>query len=350
MTAKSNFILSWSSLPFLLAVLLLLSGCQSIGYYSQAIGGHLSLMMKREDIQELIQDPKTSDALRTRLRLSQQVLAFARDQLDLPDNGSYRSFVKVEGPYVVWNVVATPPFSLVAKTWCYPIAGCASYRGYYHKPAAESYAEDLREQGMDVAVAGASAYSTLGWFSDPLLSTMLYRDQGLFAEVLFHELAHQRFYLPGDTQLNESFAEVVANEGVRRWFEARGDQQAYEQFLDEQRYADGFDRLLLKTRQRLQDLYATERPRAEMQRQKKLIFQELKDDYARYKQTHHGDNRYDRWMAQDLNNAHLALVATYHDLEPMLRKMLADCGHELPVFYRRVEAYARSLKHAKQTS
>jgi predicted aminopeptidase len=328
----------------LLALIPLLSACSSLSYYSQAISGHISLLMKREDIRELMKDPKLSARLRERLALSQQVIGFARDELDLPDNGSYRDFVRVDGPYVVWNVIAAARFSLQAKQWCYPVAGCASYRGYYHKQAAEAYADQLRKEGMDVAVAGASAYSTLGWFSDPLLSTMLYRDEGRFAEVIFHELAHQRFYLPGNTQLNESFAEVVATEGVKRWFTAREEASKYEVFLKDREYENGFDEVLMKTRSRLQALYASGIPKQAMARRKAEIFRQLQTDYSEYKKAHHGDDRYDRWMSQGLNNAHLALVATYHDLEPMLRRMLKESGGDMPAFYRQVEARAKQLK------
>jgi predicted aminopeptidase len=333
----------------LLLVLFLapLGGCSNLSYYSQAIGGHLSLLMKRQEIQELEKDPKLSQKLRERLALSQQVVAFARDELDLPDNGSYRQFVKVDGRYVVWNVVAAPRFSLKAKTWCYPIAGCASYRGYYHKQAAEAYADKLRKQGLDVAVAGASAYSTLGWLSDPLLSTMLYRDEGQFAEVIFHELAHQRFYLPGNTPLNESFAEVVATEGVKRWFASRGEQSKYRDYLKDREYEEGFDQLLLTTRSRLEALYDSGVPEAVMARRKQAIFQQLQSEYAAYKTRHHGDGRYDRWMAQGLNNAHLALVATYQGLEPMLRRMLKESGGDMAEFYRRVETYAKQSTSGK---
>lgn len=329
----------------LLVILLslgLLGGC-SFSYYSQAISGHLSLMMKRQDIRELIKDTELSEKVRERLALSQQVISFAKQEMDLPDNGSYRHFVKVDGNYVVWNVIAAPPYSLTAKHWCYPIAGCASYRGYYHKEAAEAYAAKLRGQGLDVAVAGASAYSTLGWFSDPLLSTMLYRDEGQFVEVIIHELAHQRFYLPGNSQLNESFAEVVATEGVKRWFQSRGEQARFEHFLKGQAYERGFDQLLLQTRSRLQALYDSAVPSEEMARRKREIFAQLQVDYAKFKKAHHGDERYDRWMSQPLNNAHLVLVATYHDLEPMLREMLKQSGGDMEEFYRRVEAYAKGL-------
>jgi predicted aminopeptidase len=328
----------------LFSILGLFTACSNLSYYSQAIGGHLSLLMKRHDIQELVQDPKLSQKLRERLALSQQVIAFARDKMALPDNGSYRHFVKVDGPYVVWNVIAAPRYSLKPKQWCYPIAGCANYRGYYHKSAAEAYAAELRRQGLDVAVAGASAYSTLGWFSDPLLSTMLYRDKGQFVEVIIHELAHQRFYLPGNSQLNESFAEVVAVEGVKRWFASRGDEAAFAKFLKDRDYERGFNQLLLQTRARLEALYDSGLSEAEMAEGKRTIFQQLQQNYQKYKEKNGGDDRYDKWMSQHLNNAHLAMVATYHDLEPLFTRMLEQSGGDMEAFYTRVEAYAEGLE------
>ena len=276
------------------------------------------------------------------------MIAFARDQMALPDNGSYRHFVRVDGRYVVWNVIAAPPYSLKARQWCYPVAGCANYRGYYDKEAAEAYAAQLRQEGMDVAVAGASAYSTLGWFSDPLLSTMLYRDEGRFVEVIIHELAHQRFYLPGNSQLNESFAEVVATEGVKRWFIARGEETAFAEFLKDREYERGFNQLLLQTRTRLEALYDSGVSEPEMKQAKQVIFKQLRQAYERYKQEKGGDNRYDKWMSQELNNAHLALVATYQGLEPLFTQMLKDSGGDMQVFYNRVEAYAKGLEKSPE--
>lgn len=330
---------------FLLLLLLgLISGCSSLAYYSQAVGGHLSLLFKRQPIEELVQDPKLSEKLRERLALSQQVIAFARDEMALPDNGSYRHFVQVDGSYVVWNVIATPRYSLQARQWCYPIAGCANYRGYYHKEAAQAYATQLEQQGMDVAVAGASAYSTLGWFSDPLLSTMLYRDEGQFVEVIIHELAHQRFYLQGNSQFNESFAEVVAREGVKRWFASRVDETAYAGFIKARDYERGFNLLLLQTRSKLAGLYGSGGSEREMEQGKQAIFSQLQQDYLDYKRRGGGDDRYDHWMSQSLNNAHLALVATYHDLEPQFTQMLEESGGDMRVFYTMVEEYARGLE------
>jgi predicted aminopeptidase len=195
-----------------------------------------------------------------------------------------------------------------------------------------------------VAVAGASAYSTLGWFSDPLLSTMLYRDEGQFVEVIIHELAHQRFYLPGNSQLNESFAEVVAVEGVKRWFASRGETAAFEKFLKDRDYERGFNQLLLQTRARLEALYDSGLSEAEMAEGKRTIFQQLQQNYQKYKEKSGGDDRYDKWMSQHLNNAHLALVATYHDLEPLFTRMLEQSGGDMEAFYTRVEAYAKGLE------
>ncbi|MBD3669597.1 MAG: aminopeptidase [Gammaproteobacteria bacterium] len=332
-------------LLFLITTTSVLSACTSISYYSQAIGGHLSLLSHREPIEEVIQDPDLAEGVRERLQLATEVIAFARNELALPDNGSYRHFVRVDGRYVVWNVIAAPHYSLQARHWCYPFAGCASYRGYYDKADAQAYADGLKDEGMDVAVSGASAYSTLGWFSDPLLSTMLYKDEGRFVEVIIHELAHQRLYIKDNTQLNEGFAQVVAREGVRRWFLGQGRAGEYESYLADERLDIRFNELLQTTRQRLEALYLSNLSEPEMAMRKQAIFSRLQRDYQAFKRRYE-DDRYDRWMAQDLNNAHLSLVATYNQLIPQLQDLLATSEGDMELFYRRVEAYVQTLRSA----
>ncbi|MBD3609680.1 MAG: aminopeptidase, partial [Gammaproteobacteria bacterium] len=262
---------------------------------------------------------------------------FVRQHMGLPDNGSYHDYVEVKRPYVVWNVIAAEPYSVKAKTWCYPIAGCVSYRGYYDKADARAYASELKQQGLDVAISGASAYSTLGWMDDPLLSTMLNRSEARLVEVIIHELAHQRFYLADQTQINESFASAVALEGVRRWYQQKGDDAAYQEFLQARQLRREFNQLLLATRQELASHYAQVMDSTKRQQGKERIFSRLQDEYQQFSKRH-GDHRYDRWMSQGLNNAHLAQVAAYNQLEPLFTKMIRQADGDMQAFYRQLEA------------
>ena len=205
----------------LLAVLAL-PGCASVGYYAQSVTGHLGLMVRAQPVETVIAAPDTAPGLAARLRTALEIRDFASDALALPTNASYRRYVDLGRRYVVWTVVAAPELSLEPRHWCFPVAGCLSYRGYFSESDAAAYAETLESGGWDVTVTGVRAYSTLGWFDDPLLSSMVELPEHWFAGIVFHELAHQRLYAPGDTDFNESFAVVVERAGVRRWIEAAG--------------------------------------------------------------------------------------------------------------------------------
>lgn len=310
-------------------------GCATVGYYGQSLNGHLSLMAKREPIDALVKADDTSQSLKTKLVQVQEVREFASEQLGLPDNASYTSYVKLDRPYVVWNVVATPEFSLEPRQWCFLVVGCVSYRGYYNKQSAIAYAQTLRARGGDVMVAGATAYSTLGWFADPVLSTMLEQPDHYVVAVIIHELAHQKVYIKHDSAFNEAFAMTVEQEGVQRWYlynDASPALQRYEASLDREQ---AFIELVLRARERLDELYSKDLDEASMRAQKEKLFAALRDDYARDR-ARIGDD-YQGWFAQDLNNASLALVATYHERVEAFQSLLRSKDGDLSAFYEEVE-------------
>jgi len=262
-------------------------------------------------------------------------------ELGLPENNSYREYADIGRDYVIWNVIATEEFSVAPQTWCFPFAGCVNYRGFFSKPDADNFASQLQNEGKDVYVVGARAYSTLGWFDDPLLNTMLYRDEAMRVGVLFHELAHQKLYVQDDTAFNEAFATAVAQEGVRRWFLHNGNTGAYERYLESQQRRDEFNTLLKQTRSKLQELYKQSYEQTSMRKAKQRVFLQLKKDYAGLKHDWDNDSRYDTWMAQSLNNSHLALAATYHELVPAFKRHLQNTEGDLQLFYLQMEQLSR---------
>src|SRR6266403_163267 len=212
----------------LLAVILIVSGCQTLSFYGQAIKGQYQLLAHRQPIEKLIADSSTPAQLKNQLELVQKLRAFADKELKLPVDGHYTKYVDVHRPFVVWNVEAAPEFSLEPKSWWYPLVGSLEYRGYFSESGARDYAERLRKRGYDVYVGGATAYSTLGWFKDPILNTFVFESEGDLAETIFHELGHQRVFASGDTDFNEAFATTVGQEGARRWLRLKGDAAGYE--------------------------------------------------------------------------------------------------------------------------
>lgn len=328
---------------FLITFCLLLAGCESVSYYSQAILGQLSILSKREAIEHIIADPASPPELKSKLSTILDIRDFAETELMLPVEDNYESYVDVQRPFVVWNVFAAPEFSMNPVNWCYPIAGCVSYRGYFSEADAQAYAAKLDNDSFDVYVGGVSAYSTLGWFSDPVLSTIINRDDYQLAALLFHELAHQLIYIPGDTEFNESFATSIEREGLRRWLAANDINEAESQDivqlveLNTQRREE-FVALVNTAVTELQVIYASNISELEKRQAKAEVFASMRSDYNSLKETWNGYDAYDAWMDRELNNAQLSTVATYFNWVPAFEQILADNDYHLESFYADVSA------------
>ncbi|MDT6960671.1 aminopeptidase [Cupriavidus sp. SZY C1] len=318
-----------------LAVLALAAGCDTVGYYYQSIGGHLGVMASAQSLDDAIATANgANDArLAQRLELARRIRDYASRELKLPDNGSYRRYANLHRPYVVWSVFATPELSMDLRKWCFPIVGCITYRGYYSQDDAEQYAQGLRRSGFETYVAGIPAYSTLGYFDDPLLNTFVYQPEGELARLVFHELAHQVVYVRNDTAFNESFATAVEVAGVERWLAQEGSADARASY----RIYDGrrrqFRTMLLGTRDKLVTLYKSPLDDEAKRQGKARIFDELRQEYAALKTEWGGYTGYDRWFDQPLTNAHLAAVATYQQWVPAFTALLAQSGGDWTRFY-----------------
>lgn len=332
----------------LLALGLALAGCETLGYYAQSIDGHLRLMNAQEPIDELVSAEDTPEALRDQLRLVEEIRDFASRDLSLPENDSYRSYVDIGRSYVVWSVVAAPELSLTPKTWCFPFAGCVSYRGYFSQDRAQVFGDGLAEEGYDVYVGGVAAYSTLGWFDDPLPSSVVHWPEYRLAGLMFHELAHQVVYVTDDSGFNEAFAMTVEREGVRRWLAAEGASDMSKAHWRSQRLQDDFLGLVFATRRGLRDVYDSPLTDPEKRREKARIFADMRSRYELVKARWEGDGRYDRWFANELNNARLASIVTYHDLVPGFYAMLARHDGDLAAFYAEVEALAEQPREVRR--
>jgi predicted aminopeptidase len=324
-----------------LAAALLVTASAGGCYLLESAQGQLALMSKRKPIARIIADPGTPPTLKSRLEAVAEIRQFATRELGLPDNGSYRSYADVGRPYVVWNVVAAPEFSVEPKEWCYPIVGCVAYRGYFVESRARKFAAKLKAAGFDVAVGGVAAYSTLGHFDDPILNTMVGWDDVELASIIFHELTHQMIYLANDADFNEALATTVEEEGVRRWLMSLGRDADLERYrLEQERYL-AVVALLNRTRAQLRALYASGIDRELMRERKAAAFAALRAAYASLKLEWGGHAPFDAWFDGDVNNAHLASVATYFDCVPGLKRELAAAAGNLPAFYRRVRELAK---------
>ncbi|TAK83218.1 MAG: aminopeptidase [Betaproteobacteria bacterium] len=310
-------------------LLLLASGCESMQYYASAIGGHFNVMLAARPVETWLADPGTPAKLKERLELARRIRDFATRELALPENGSYYSYADLHRPYVVWNVYAAPVFSIEARRECFPFTGCVSYRGFFSEQDARRYAERLHAEGNDVYVGGVPAYSTLGWFDDPLLSTFILYPDAQLARLLFHELAHQVAYARDDTTFNESFAVVVEEEGVRRWLRAEGRMADLEAFRAAQARKRQFAARIEAARTRLAAIYASDAPRDEKLKQKAEEFARLRAEYGPI-------------VPAEPNNAFLVSISVYTQLVPEFERLLAQAGGRLPEFYAEVRELASS--------
>ena len=337
-------------LCLLLLIGILLSGCETLSYYGQAVEGQLSIWWQREPIEQVLADPGTEDALKQQLALVLEIREFASAQLGLPDNNSYRYYSDLQRPHVVWNVFAAEEFSVSARRWCFPVAGCVSYRGYFSEQDAEDFARQLQQQQLDTYVGGVSAYSTLGWFDDPVLSTFIVYPEVRLAGLIFHELAHQQLYVAGDTTFNESFATAVELEGVRRWLASHGKPEQMQNYLQNQQLRQDFVQVVLGLRTALDALYQSGVPPEQMrQRKQALIATFIERDYADFKQRWGAVDRYDRWIAAGLNNAKLNTIASYHHWLGALQRLMVESGPDLAVFYQRAGSLAQLDTDERET-
>lgn len=318
-----------------------LAGCGStvsdLGYYWQTVRGHWQILDRARTLDEVIADPQTDAALRQRLGQARQLRQFAVAALALPDNGSYTRFSRLDRPFAVWNVVAAPEFSLTPYRWCFPVTGCVTYRGHYTLDGANREAGQLAAAGFDVQVQGIPAYSTLGWFDDPLLSTFIHYPEVELARLMFHELAHQVVFIKGDTAFNESFATAVEQIGVERWLDERGTSAQRAAWQAAQQRRSDFLALLRRCRDRLEALYREPGDAATKRAAKAGVFDALRREYRHLRDGSWGGFAgYDRWFERPLGNGHLAAVAAYNGWVPAFRQLHREAGSDLPRFYAAV--------------
>lgn len=311
-----------------------LAGCTTLGYYAHLAAGEASVLRARRPITQMIADPQTSPALRERLQLAQRARTFASDMLKLPRNKSYTTYADIHRRFVMWNVFATPALSLKPVEHCFLIAGCVAYQGFYQKDRAEALADRLAMQGDDVWVGGVPAYSTLGHFADPLLSTMDHWSDDEMVVTIFHELAHQEYYVKNDTAFNESFATFVQREGLRQWHADNHLPPPDSAVVKRQKE---FTELVLATREKLKALYARDLPDAAKRQRKRQVFAHMRQQYQHLRDTAwHGNRDYDHWFDTPLNNAKLLPFGLYDRSVPAFAALFKRCNDDWTRFYAAV--------------
>lgn len=328
-------------LAIVVGQIILFGGCANLPYYAQAVDGHMDILRRSQPISAIIADPNADQELKRILARVVILREFAHRELKLPHNQSYTSYADLGRPYAVWNVFASPELSVELKKWCFVKAGCVSYRGFFSQEKAEHYAKKIKNEGYDVFVGGVRAYSTLGWFNDPVLNTFINYSEIELARLIFHELAHQVIYVPGDSVFNESFATVVEYEGIRRWFESNGARSEQAAFNARQGRQAVFTELVLDHRKRLQALFSSDISDVEKRAEKMRIFDDLREEFSQLKAARAEFSNYDQWFAQQLNNALLASISIYTQLLPAFQALLAQQNGDMERFFKVVKKISK---------
>lgn len=325
-------------------LLLLIGGCANLGYYAQAVDGHMAIHNRVRPIDAIIADPDTDPKLKRTLTLVAGLREFAHRELKLPDNQSFTAYADLGRRYAVWNVSAAPELSIEPEKWCFVAAGCVSYRGFFSEAKAQRFAEDLKMKGYDISVGGVRTYSTLGWFKDPVLNTFLGYSDTELAQLIFHELAHQLVYVQDDSTFNESFATAVELEGIARWLEQRGIDGQRAAFDASQKRKTASTAVMLDYRKRLEELYASSESEAGKRAAKARILSELRESLVSLETDQARSTAYDKWLARHLNNAFLASVSTYTQWVPAFHSLLARHNGDIGRFYEAVKELSRLPK------
>ncbi len=332
---------------FLAGVLITGVGCQTAVYYTQAAVGQGKLLFGRQSIAQMASDSRQSKGLVDKLKLVLELREYARDELGLDPGGNYLWYKSLDRKFALWVVYGAPEFDVDLKSWWYPIVGRFTSRGWFSESGARRFADVLRRQGLDVHVGGAPAYSTLGWFDDPVLSTFINNSETDLAELIFHELTHRRLFLTGDATFNESFATATARAGVQQWLKAKGRTDAKSRYHAKCKRENIFVGLVIKTRAALGVLYQTDLPVDAMRKRKASILQELKTQLLAL---HVEDPEYSglaRWAKRPINNANLAAIAVYYQQVPVFERLLKNNDGDLEKYFAEVKSLSKLAKEER---
>ena len=332
----------------LLTLLFALSGCADLSYYLHSVNGHLGVIAKSRDIDDVLHDENTSADLRERLLLVAEIRRFAVEKLHLPDSDSYTEYADLQREYVLKSLFASEEFSTAAHQWCYPIVGCAGYRGYFDEARLQTYIDELKASHFDIYVANVPAYSTLGWFDDPVLNTFINWPEYRLAGLIFHELTHQRLYIDGDTTFNESFAVAVQQAGVQKWLQHHGELDklaAYQRHIVNRGKVLEF---IENERDKLALLYRQDLPDDSKRATKARMLDAMRQQYVELSAEFGGSDGFAKWFEGELNNAKLVSVSTYHALAPAFVRLLEHHGGDFNAFFEHVEEIARLEPQQRQ--
>ena len=325
----------------LVAAVLLLNGCGA-GHLWHLAKGQADLLWQRRPVQEVLEEDRLGAAQLDKIRLVLEVRAFGIEQLGLHDGGTYTTFVQLDRPFVSYNLTAAPADAIEPYVWRYPVVGRVPYQGFFSRDHALAAQEAFRQRGYDTYLRGVRAYSTLGYFADPILSSMLSYPDGALIETVLHEMLHQTVWIKGHVSFNESLASFVGQKGAEAYLAHHdgADSPAYRDYLDRRADADLLRAHLQQLIARLQELYREPVSRKEKLRRRDVLFDEAAATYAALFPRMQTDAYRRFFEGRALNNAVLLSFRVYNHDTAFFDDALAAHDGDL----RRTIAYFKTLR------
>jgi predicted aminopeptidase len=308
----------------------LLAGC-SPAYFLRAAYEEGKILWRREPIADFIQKPDVAADTQEKLQLVLAARDYARDVLKFNVGGSYSSYSRVDRPDLTYIVLAAPKTELRPYTWWFLIVGSVPYKGYFSKADAEAEIERLKAKGYDTNLRTSAAFSTLGWFDDPLLSHLLKYDKVTLTDIVFHELFHSTLYVKGAGEFNESSANFIGHRAAIDLFRARqGEGSAeYQRAMLSWEQEKEFGRFIAEVVGTLTELYGRDISRDDKLRLREEVFARSKADWTR-RIADRPAHRFHRFAQQPLNNAVLMHYVVYQKDLDLFESLYEACGRDLP--------------------
>ena len=321
---------------FLLPILLFQNQC----YLLYQGCGQFDILRRRRSIQKVIRDPKTSDFVKSKLIFVEEVRKFAKDRMKLKVRSTYKSISELDRDYLAVNVIASEKLAFRSKKWSFPIVGSVPYLGFFNRSHAEKAAEKLKKKGWDVRMQYVSAYSTLGWFNDPLISTQLSLSEWYLASLLIHECTHATLWFKGDVSFNESLASFVGRKGALQFYAEKfgKDSRMYRQRL--KILANHKKRTLLyhKYANQLNQIYISSLSDTEKLKNKKRLLRELEKILVKQK-----FRKISQTTEERLNNADLTSYLRYNSKKFNFQSYFQKCEREWECFFRVIREEKKNL-------
>lgn len=305
---------------------------QSAHYLVQSAKGQAQLLLKGEPIDELLKQASTSATLKQNFLLVREVKKFAETQLKLKPTRNYEKYLDLKRDYLVMVLTASPPLKMESKTWWFPVVGTVPYKGYFEKELGLADEKELQAQGFETHYRVSPAYSTLGWFQDPLLSTMMLYGEYYLINTVIHESVHATHWVPGEVTFNENMASFIGNQGGLEFYAHKYGKNS-KQYQESKRTLDDqalFTKFMNQVALELDELYQKALPDPEKRKVKQQLIAQLKQRYKKELLPKLKSPGYEGFEKREWNNALLMSYRHYNAEQDKLEEIFNQQGRDIP--------------------